>query len=79
MVSLEEELPQQEPYQTSESQDFKEESIYWETEEVNPNMVIYDLENNRTIIPTSDEEITTLPPGEKIISRNVSSRHRNIR
>ena len=38
-----------------------------------------DLENNKTIIPTSEEEINTLPQGEKVISRNVSSRRRNFR
>jgi hypothetical protein len=37
------------------------------------------LENNKTIIPTSEEEINTLPQGEKVISRNVSSRRRNFR
>lgn len=65
-----------------ESIDSKEESLYWETDDVNPNSVIYDLENNKTIIPTFEEEILPPPPPlpvEKIISRNVSSRRRNIR
>ena len=53
------------------------EDLYWETDDVNPNIVIYDLENNQTIIPTSEEEITGQP--KKVISRNVSSRRRNNR
>lgn len=61
-----------------ESQDSKvTEDLYWETDDVNPNIVIYDLENNQTIIPTSEEEITGQP--KKVISRNVSSRRRNNR
>ena len=43
------------------------------------NFKVYDLENNQTIIPTSEEEINTPPQGEKVISRNVSSRRRNFR
>jgi len=30
-------------------------------------LVIYDLENNKTIIPESEEEITAPSAGEKII------------
>ena len=38
--------------QTLESTDSNEdENLYWETEDSNPNQVIYDLENNKTIIP----------------------------
>ena len=67
--------------QTLESIDSKEDqNLYWETDDTNPNQVIYDLENNKTIIPTSEDEII-LPsqPMEKLISRNVSSRRRNNR
>ena len=68
---------------TLESQDFKEESenLYWEAaDDVNPNQVIYDIENNEVIIPTSEEEITVTPePAKKVISRNVSSRRRSFR
>ena len=68
------------PQPTSESTDSKEENLYWETEDVNPNMVIYDLENNQTIVPQSEEEIIIpTPPVAKVISRNVSSRRRNNR
>lgn len=74
-----ENIPLQEEIQTLELTDSKEENLYWETEDINPNLVIYDLENNQTIIPTSEEEINTLPQGEKVISRNVSSRRRNFR
>lgn len=68
---------------TLESQDSKEEpeSLYWEAaDDVNPNQVIYDIENNEVIIPTSEDEITVTPePAIKVISRNVSSRRRNFR
>lgn len=67
---------------TLESQDSKEEpeNLYWEVDDVNPNQVIYDIENNEVIIPTSEEEITVIPePVKKVISRNVSSRRRSFR
>jgi hypothetical protein len=70
------------PTPTLESQDSKEEpeNLYWEVDDVNPNQVIYDIENNEVIIPTSEEEITVLPESvRKVISRNVSSRRRNFR
>ena len=78
-MSTTEDTPLQEETQISELIDSKEENLYWETEDVNPNLVIYDLENNKTIIPTSEEEINTPTQGEKVISRNVSSRRRNFR
>ena len=57
--------------------------LYWESDDSNPNQIIYDLENNKTIIPQSEEDVvmdqTPIPNGPKIISRNVSSRRRNIR
>ena len=67
--------------QTLELVDSKEDqNLYWETDDTNPNQVIYDLENNETIIPTSEDEIILpLQPMEKLISRNVSSRRRNNR
>ena len=52
-----EDLNPQEEIQTSELIDSKDENLYWETDDTNPNQVIYDLENNQTIIPTSEEEI----------------------
>lgn len=70
------------PTPTLESQDSKEEpeNLYWEADDVNPNQVIYDIENNEVIIPTSEEEITVIPePVKKVISRNVSSRRRSFR
>jgi hypothetical protein len=67
---------------TSESTDYKED-LYWEKEDVNPNQVIYDLENNKIIIPTSEEEIiTTLPApiSPKFVVKNVgNTRYRNNR
>lgn len=79
MLIIEDTTPQ--PTQTLELVDSKEDlNLYWETDDINPNQVIYDLENNETIIPLSEEEIIPQPqPVEKLISRNVSSRRRNSR
>jgi len=69
---------------TLESQDFKE-NLYWESDDINPNQIIYDLENNKVIIPTSEEEIITEPTAtitpiiNNILSRNVNPRRRNFR
>lgn len=71
--------PQKEEPQILELTDSKEENLYWETDDTNPNIVIYDLENDKTIIPNSEEEIITPTQGEKVISRNVSTRRRNFR
>ena len=80
-LSTIEDLIHQEEPQTSESIDSKDENLYWESDDVNPNLVIYDLENNRTFVPSSEEEIITPQPSpvEKVITRNVSSRRRNFR
>ena len=59
------------------------EELYWEKDDVNPNQVIYDLENDRTIIPQSEDEITISPNknfGPQIKVRNVSdTQYRNNR
>jgi len=74
---IEDTIPQQ---TISESTDLSNENLYWETEDINPNMVIYDLENNQTIVPQSEDEIIIpTSPVEKVISRNVSTRRRNNR
>lgn len=70
--------------ETSESIDYSTESqvedLYWEKDDNNPNQIIYDLENNQVIIPSSEEEIITPTPTPKnVISRNVSPRRRNFR
>ena len=78
MSIIEDTYPQEE-IQILESTDSKEEKLYWETDDVNPNLVIYDLENNKTIIPDSEEEIIPSAPVEKVISRNVSTKRRNFR
>ena len=61
----------------------EEDSLYWEKDDVNPNIVIYDLENDQTIIPQSEEEIITpLPEQEvkKFVIKNVgNTRYRNNR
>jgi len=76
-----EDIPHQEEPQILESTDFKDDNLYWESDDVNPNLIIYDLENNRTFVPSSEEEIITPQPSpvEKVITRNVSSRRRNFR
>ena len=79
MLTIEYTSPQEEETQISELIDSKDENLYWETDDVNPNLVIYDLENNKTIIPESEEEIIPSTPVEKVISRNVNSRRRNFR
>lgn len=81
MSIIEDTIPQEEEPQISKSIDSKEETLYWESDDVNPNLVIYDLENNETFIPNSEEEIITPQPAqvEKVITRNVSSRRRNLR
>jgi hypothetical protein len=59
-----------------------EESLYWEKDDVNPNQVIYDLDNNKTIIPQSEDEVEVTPTqrGPKFIIRNVSNtQYRNNR
>ncbi len=55
--------------------------LYWETDDTNPNQIIYDLENNEIIIPTDEDIITTpTPPDQtiikKIVSRNVGNTRR---
>jgi hypothetical protein len=70
--------------ETLESIDYSTESqvedLYWEKDDNNPNQIIYDLENNQVIIPSSEEEIITPTPTPKnVISRNVSPRRRNFR
>jgi len=73
--------------QTSESIDYSTQSqvedLYWEKDDTNPNQVIYDLENNKIIVPTSEDEIISLPTPTptplKVITRNVSTRRRKFR
>lgn len=64
------------PEPTPEPTQIQEEELYWEKDDVNPNNVIYDLENNETIIPATEDEITVtpLPPVNKMIIKNVSNR-----
>jgi hypothetical protein len=79
-LTIEDTIPQEEPQILELIESKEDENLYWETDDTNPNQVIYDLENNQTIIPTSEEEINVISPqGEKVISRNVSSRRRNFR
>lgn len=54
-----------------------EDDIYWEKDDINPNQVIYDLENNKVIVPNTEDEIFVTPQPKPIenqmIIRNVSS------
>jgi hypothetical protein len=61
-----------------------EDSLYWEKDDINPNQVIYDLENNKVIIPMSEDEIILTPtlvdqPPNFIIKNVGNTRHRNNR
>jgi hypothetical protein len=56
-----------------------DDTLYWEKDETSPNIVIYDLENNETIIPQSEEEILPQTQIRKVISRNVSTQRRRFR
>jgi hypothetical protein len=81
---ISEDLEIEEVMETSESIDYSTKSqvedLYWEKDDNNPNQIIYDLENNQVIIPSSEEEIITPTPTPKnVISRNVSTRRRNFR
>ncbi len=82
---ISEDLETEEITETSESTDYSTQSqtedLYWEKDDINPNQIIYDLENNKVIIPVSEEEIVVTPTPEplKVISRNVSSRRRKFR
>jgi hypothetical protein len=63
------------------------EDLYLEVDDVNPNQVIYDLENNTVIVPTEEEEMVTnvelQQPStveKRVISRNVNNtQRRNFR
>ena len=37
----------------------QEEELYWEKDDTNPNQIIYDLENNKVIIPKTEDDIET--------------------
>jgi hypothetical protein len=60
-------------------------NIYTEVDEINPNQIIYDLDNDQIIVPLSEDDIITQPIPtpllvNKVVSRNVSnSRRRNFR
>jgi hypothetical protein len=64
LLTTEDSIPQEEEPQTLELIDSKEDNLYWETEDVNPNLVIYDLENNKTdnasVIGKMDDVFTKL-------------------
>lgn len=57
------------------------ENLYWETD-TNPNLIIYDIENNEKIIPSSEDEVTVTPlpinVNKKVFSRNVNNTKRRI-
>ena len=58
-----------------------DEILYWEKDDVNPNQIIYDTDNDKTIIP-NDEDYTLRPVVEnpKFIIKDVSNtNYRNSR
>jgi hypothetical protein len=34
-----------------------DDELYWERDDTNPNQIIYDLENNKIIIPNSEDDL----------------------
>ncbi len=59
-----------------------EDDLYLESDDVNPNQVFYDLDNNRMIIPENEDDIIEEQSlnfvNKKTFSRNVrNSRRRN--
>jgi hypothetical protein len=58
----------------------EEEKIYWEKDDINPNYVNYDLEQN--VITNTEEEMSGSLKSNKIknniVSRNVNSRRRKF-
>ena len=40
---------------------YEEETLYWERDDINPNQVIYDLDNNEVIVPSSEDEAVITP------------------
>jgi hypothetical protein len=72
------------PTKLIESSQIEEDSLYWEKDDVNPNMVIYDLEKDKVIIPQSEDEVVVTPLPEqdvkKFVIKNVgNTRYRNNR
>lgn len=57
-----------------------DDSLYWESDDTNPNQILYDLENNLVIIPEFEDELevtpTNLPEVKKIVTRNVGNTQR---
>jgi hypothetical protein len=48
--------------------------IFLEEDEINPNQVVYDLENDEVIVPIDEDIMTTpLQSTKKVISRNVGN------
>jgi hypothetical protein len=65
-------------------EEFESDELYLESDDENPLQIIYDLDNDKVIVPTSDEESVieeqTLNPARKTFRRNVgNSRRRNSR
>jgi len=63
-----------------EQTDLTDDKLYWESDDTNPNQVIYDLDNNLVIIPVSEDDVevtpTNLPEVKKIVTRNVGNTQR---
>lgn len=63
-----------------EQTDSIDDKLYWESDDINPNQVLYDLENNMVIVPISEDDIevtpTNFPEVKKIVTRNVGNTQR---
>ena len=57
-----------------------DDSLYWESDDTNPNQILYDLNNNKVIVSVSENELevtpTNAPEIKKIVSRNVGNTQR---
>ena len=51
--------------------------LYWENDDINPNEVLYDLDNDQIIIPNDDEPSSTPSLEDKrVVQRNVNNTSR---
>ncbi len=54
-----------------------DDELYWEKDDTNPNQIIYDLENNKIIIPNSEDDLNN--KSEQIWWNVNYSQNRKIR
>lgn len=66
------------PLEPEESENNKIDDLYWESDYIDPNQVISNLETSNDETPNLGEFEETIPPipVKKVISRNVSNSQR---